>query len=271
MDVVAGIVSYNPDEEKLIKNINAVNYQVDKVVIFDNGSERNLDLKSKLLSTFPNITVLTSNENKGIAYALNRIFDYAKSLSAEYVLTLDQDSVCENNLVKNLKTHFNNVTAICAPAITYRGNKRYSEHGSGVKDVEWVITSASLTSVKAWQSVHGFDETMFIDGVDKEFCFRLRKKGYNILKNYDVHLMHELGSLKCIKLFNRTIYVTHHNPIRNYYMVRNAIYFDRKHYQHSSRAYIAKLLIKTIAFEDKKTKRLLFIGKGIRDGRKMTL
>ena len=43
--VYAGIVTYNPKIERLIENINSIYPQVDKVIVYDNGSENIEDIK----------------------------------------------------------------------------------------------------------------------------------------------------------------------------------------------------------------------------------
>jgi rhamnosyltransferase len=120
-------------------------------------------------------------ENKGIAYALNKCFEKAVSGGYAWNITLDQDSVCEPELVSNLAIHAKSDVAIVSPSIIYRNNEGYAARGmNGVDEVKWVITSASLTNVRAWQAVHSFDEWMFIDGVDIDFCIRTAKAGYRL-------------------------------------------------------------------------------------------
>lgn len=266
--IFAAIVTFNPNIERLNQNIKAIIPQVEKVVIFDNGSMRQDSIRSYFEKEFPNILIISSSENKGIAFALNRLFEYADLHGGEYLITLDQDSVCDDSLVASLRNAMNPNSAICAPAIKYRNNEDYSEKGTGVASVDWVITSASLTSVNCWKEIGGFDEYLFIDGVDKDFCFRLLRAGYSITKNYDVKLEHELGNLRCIKVFGRKIFVTHHAPFRYYYMVRNAIYLDKKLGRHDHYAFIAKLILKTLFFEDNRKEKLMSISKGIHDGHK---
>ena len=141
---------------------------------------------------------------------------------------------------------------IVSPTVIYKDNERYSDLKTDIIDVEWVITSASLTNVSAWVLVNGFDEKLFIDGVDRDFCFRLKKSGFRIVQDNSISILHSLGDLQCRKIFNRTIYVTNHSDKRKYYMARNAIYLDSKHNTHLARKYILKLIGKTMFYEKKK-------------------
>ena len=87
METVAGVVFYNPDIERLKKNITAVAPQVDEVVV-DNSSSNIKDVQ-QLLCLYDNVTVPNNKRNMGIAKALNQLFEYARIHSYEWVLTLD--------------------------------------------------------------------------------------------------------------------------------------------------------------------------------------
>ena len=69
--ICAGIVTYNPDIELLIKNINAISDQVNKVIIVDNGSINWNNWSNRILSK--NVEIIRNRNNDGIAKALNQI------------------------------------------------------------------------------------------------------------------------------------------------------------------------------------------------------
>lgn len=267
LKIYAGIVTYNPDIELLKKNINAIYNQVEEVVIIDNGSENLLKWKKELELKYVRITIISNNQNCGIAKALNQICCFGLKKSYNWVLTLDQDSISPDNLVRCMKENLDNNIAVIAPNIIYKNNEEYIDKSiKGCRDVEWVITSASLTNLLVWEKIKGFDELLFIDGVDRDFCIRANRSGYRIIKDYDICLLHELGNLKCRRYFGRTIYVTNHSKFRKYYMARNVIYLDKKLGLNFKFKYIFKLLLKTMLYENDKIKKIKAISKGIRDG-----
>ena len=268
-NIVAGIVLYNPELVRLRDNIEHIITQVDKVILFDNGSQNTCEIEITIQKFGDSIVLLKNDMNMGVAYALNRLCEWSVGNGYQYILTLDQDSVCPPGVVNVLKKNMGLNVAVSAPNIIYRNNETYAIHKSGAEEAEWVITSASLTSLEAWGKVGGFDEVLFIDGVDRDFCMRVRKYGYHIIKNYEVELMHELGNLKCRKVLGRTIYVTNHSALRKYYMVRNVIYLDKKHGEKRCLSCVTKNLLKTIFFEDMKMVKLKAIYDGVKDGIKM--
>ena len=77
MKCVACIVVYNPDVERLEKNIAAVSKQVDKVYCYDNASSNHSNIK-EIVQKFSNCICIKDNHNVGIAMAVNRVADIAK-------------------------------------------------------------------------------------------------------------------------------------------------------------------------------------------------
>ncbi len=269
-EICAGIVCFNPDIELFRKNIESIANQVEYIVVFDNHSF-NVDEIQNLIETIETVKnkniLIRSNENKGIAYGLNEIFQWAKRNSFSWVVTLDQDSISPPNMVAILSNHVDDKTAIIGPNIAYKSDSNYViDKNIKYAQVAWVITSASLTRVEAWKNIGGFDEWLFIDGVDFDFCVRLRKAGYLIRKSFEVDLLHELGNLQCRKLMGYVIKITNHPPIRLYYMVRNQIYLKYKLGVGHPLKTIIKYTIKVFLFEKNKVQKMRNIAIGIFDG-----
>ena len=250
-NICAGIVTYNPDVNLLNSNIKSIITQIDHLIVVDNGSKNVAEIKKVIDDN--NIIFVANEENKGIASALNQLCEKTIELGSQWIMTLDQDSISPDLLVLKLAENIKDDVAIIAPNIVYKNNESFSDKNThGIKEVEWVITSASLTNLSIWKKLGGFDEKLFIDGVDRDYGIRATRAGYKVLKCYDVKLLHELGNLKCRKRFGRTIYVTNHSAIRKYYMVRNVIYLDKKLQKHDSQSYILKLVLKTLFYEKNK-------------------
>ena len=94
-----------------------------------------------------------------------------------------------------------------------------------------LITSGSSLNLEIFKKIGVFDEQLFIDNVDHEYCFRAIVKGYEIAKLNNILLNHSLGtlgfyrSLKNLKRSPRAL----HSPLRIYYMVRNYFYLKRRY------------------------------------------
>lgn len=96
--VVAGIIAYNPDISRLRENFEAIYSQVDILLIVDNGSS-NYNRIQNLYESRPRICFVSNPGNVGVAKALNIMASKAIELGAEWLLTLDQDSVVADNIM----------------------------------------------------------------------------------------------------------------------------------------------------------------------------
>ena len=100
MKICAGIVLYNPDIDRLIENIDSINMQVKEIVLVDNASKNTQEIQDMILSKYPEIVYIRNKINEGIAKALNQILNYSEKNGYEAFLTLDQDSICNSELVE---------------------------------------------------------------------------------------------------------------------------------------------------------------------------
>ena len=98
--ILAGITLFNPDVARLEENISSIYGQVDRVICVDNGSDNIKNIEDCVLNNWKNITIIKNGKNEGIAKALNQMFEFAIEQQYEYVLTLDQDSVCPDNIIE---------------------------------------------------------------------------------------------------------------------------------------------------------------------------
>ena len=102
--VYAGVVTYNPEIKRLKENISSIQNQVTTVLIFDNGSN-NVDNIQNLILGLANVVFIKSEKNLGIAAALNRLMQWGNDKGYDWMLSLDQDSVCEENFVARMKPY----------------------------------------------------------------------------------------------------------------------------------------------------------------------
>ena len=190
--IFAGIVSFEPDIERLRCNIDAIAPQVCAVVIFDNGSSNYREIRKSI----KNAVLIRSEKNLGIAAALNRLIRWGERKGYKWMISLDQDSVCPTDYVKDMLPLLDlKRVGIAAPVIIDRsiGVVGHSPKGS-YAEVRTCITSGAFNSIAAWCKVSGYDESMFIDSVDFEYCYRLRKHGYRVVQSGKVWLLHEVGN-----------------------------------------------------------------------------
>lgn len=188
--ICSGIVTYNPDVSRLKSNISAIAPQVEEVIIFDNGSN-NLDDVLSFASS--NISIIPSEENKGMAVALNALANEAIKRNYDEILLLDQDSVSTESMVKELSALSAPDVGIVCPCKTDRNSMGEEDTYKEEAEALHTITSGSLVNLSIFEEVGGYDERLFVDWVDLDYCHNLRLHGYRILRASEAVLIHELG------------------------------------------------------------------------------
>lgn len=272
--ISAGIVTYNPDIVVLKNNLESLCPQVAKVFIVDNGSCNVIEIE-KVIKCFSNTSLFQNSVNYGIAQALNRLCRIAYQQKYDWILTMDQDSICDECMVQKLSEYISGEIGILAPRVEFRNSgvlieRTGSKEGVITENIRACITSGSLTNIRAWKEVGGFDEWYFIDHVDNEFCTHLLNKKYEIVRINNAVLYQRAGDMKYITIFGRPILLPYYSTFRNYYICRNTIYYIRKYHRDISlflelRSFIYSQAIKLL-FEKGRWSNLKSSLRGIRDG-----
>jgi rhamnosyltransferase len=217
--------------------------QVDRVLFVDNGSR---DSTGKILEMIRNeapgsVEILSLGENRGIACALNLGVRRALELDYTWVLAMDHDSEADGRMVENLvravREHPEPEKVIIgAPVYIDRGTgeagRIYRYEGwrrrrldpippGGIAAPTVVITSGNLLNVCKFQALGGFDESLFIDYVDHDFCLRAGIAGFHIILCADALLSHSVGEAVSRKFLGFRIFGTNHSPERRYTIGRN--------------------------------------------------
>jgi len=232
MEKIFGVVIlYHPDFQ-IKDNIASYLPFIEKLLVIDNSEPA-----AKISFDFPEdkVIIIADGENKGIAARLNQAASYAVAEGATWLLTMDQDSFFDEDNINRYRQCFD----------AYEGKDKVAMFGVEYEqrpqaihceyfETDMLITSGSLVNLGLLKKLGGFDEALFIDEVDSEYCFRANSKGFKTVKLSNVYLHHSLGiagAYRSLKNFKKSVR-TLHAPIRIYYMVRNSLYVAEK-YKHN--------------------------------------
>lgn len=269
----AGIVTFDPEINRLRDNILSILQQVEKIIIVDNGSQ-NLSQIIKVIEELAQCELICNYQNNGIACALNQIMSYAHKDGIKWVLLLDQDSLCPLNLVEKYKgfIDYPNV-AVITPRIHDINNSKEEKFQGESEEITRFITSGSLNSADVWSEMRGFDEKLFIDMVDYDYAFRLCRAGYRIIRINSIQLTHEIGEMTRFGLGPFTICTYNHSAFRKYYITRNSLYISYIYPEYCNKLLMRLRILKrffiVIFFENDKKNKVLAMKSGYRDYRKM--
>lgn len=275
MNSLAGIVLFHPDMDRLRQNIEAIVDQVHEIVLINNGCE-NLEAVDDIIGEYTNIALINNAGNIGVAAALKQIMEYAIIHGYDWVLTLDQDSVCFPGLMEAYSrwTDIPDAGIFTCNIIdrNFTVDPCFGE-GECIKEITQCITSGSLIRVSAYQETDGFDEQMFIDSVDFDICINMRRHGYKIIRaNYN-GVLHEVGHGRNVKIIFKDYISYNHPASRQYYMARNHKYLVMKYpdefnlLKEKIREIRSEVII--LMYEDHKFEKLKSRWRGLRDARKM--
>lgn len=266
------IVLYNPNIEELAENIASYIDDLDELICIDNSD------KEVCLDTFNSnkIVNIYMGKNIGLARALKYGINYAIKKGAKYVVQFDQDSVLEKNALNILLNVIinDNSIGIVGPNISliYRvGNERvYSQEKKFdklIKDVDWLITSGSILNCDAYIKIGGIDEKLFISGIDRDVCCKMKASNYRIVMCGSCTLYQEAGNTKEVCIFGKKLHPPYLDDKRYYYIFRNELYLRNKYKKvyKNFRTSLFKYLVCIFFFENNKVAKFRSIVKGIKD------
>ena len=279
--VAAIIVSYNPDKN-LLDSVNLLISQVEKIIIVDNGSieEKRKDISSIKDIDNERIEVIFNEENLGIATALNIGVREALKQGFNWILTMDQDSKASKDMVEKMFEVYNNIDkkerkSILSIFPNFVDERIQSiEENSVMNTYEYVdadITSGNLVKAEVFDKVGFFDDSLFIDLVDTDFCMRLNEKNIKMIKVRDAILYHSLGESQSVKSIFGKFNTSNHSALRRYYMTRNRFYIWEKYKDLNSftlnrdKKLFKKEFIKIILGEKDKVNKIKMVFKGYKD------
>ncbi len=270
--ICACIITYNPNLKRLRECIDSIINQVDALVIVDNNSSNKDDIYYKY-NDKSNISIIFNESNLGLSKALNQGMQWAIDHSFEWVLTLDQDSVCSKKLIKSYCEYlkYNNIGIITCRIKDRNSKMTTHKFDEQYKFISSCITSGSLSNVKVFKNVKGYDENLFIDMVDTDYCYTLGENGYKIIMVNYIGLLHELGQSRMHRLFGFRFEVTNHSAERKYTITKNSVYLILKHRLNLFTEFfvIIARFFTVLIYEKDKKKKIKMMAKGIIDGIKM--
>lgn len=226
MQVAAVVIYYNPDYS-VFNNLNTYVNQTERIFIVDNSDIPVDESLIDKIKSYKYVEYISNHKNIGIAAALNMGIKKAIEENFNYVLTMDQDGKATPGMVSELlkiMAASNNIGIVAAEHVDLDSPNRPLKEDS--KEILYTMTNGNLLNLTAYKEIGGYLEELFIDHTDHEYCLRLNKNGYKIIKTSSTFVIHKLGKAKTRKIFNINCYPTFHPPIRLYYRTRNRFYVN---------------------------------------------
>ncbi len=232
------IVTYRPDVARLLDLCGQLVKDGAKIVLVDNTEAPYLE-SGQLLG---GCTLITLGYNSGIAHAQNVGLRAALAEGAAVLFFFDQDSKIWPGFVNCFAAALDigvakvvsplcidDATNVPLPAV------RIGRHGQPIPVhcadaaapylVDIVISSGIAATRSVFDAVGAFDEQLFIDFVDTEWCLRCRAKQIPIYVVPNVVMRHSIGA-RYFRVGPLTI--SEHSAERCYYQIRNCFLLIRR-------------------------------------------
>lgn len=233
--VDAVVVIYNPHVETLLSLIASIAAQVRCVYMVNNGADVDVNIFNE-----ENIRIFNLGDNYGVAYAQNIGLKASLNASSDFVLISDQDTLYPRDfVVKALDDRISTIPSIAAIVPLFIDQISDSNVGGFYKSTMWgarevepidtysdvsqAISSGMIVRASALEVIGLMNVELFIDWVDFEWCWRARSKGFRIVGNADVVIVHQLGD-ESVNIGFRGVNLR--SPTRHYYITRNAFYLS---------------------------------------------
>lgn len=257
MKLAATVILYKPEEigmDTVKANIQSYAFYSDIIYVVDNSPEETM-ANRELASSIGKCVYIYNGNKGGIAGAQNKACRQAIKDGYEWLMTMDQDSIFEPEQIKTYmhlvetyiptdekavsfgpqiknmnqqiywtkQIRFKILSPIKRKILGKRWKPRQALQKPVLEFPEGIIASSNIIKLSAWEEVGGFDEFLFIDEVDLDFCHKLKRLGYRIVKFRDAYLTQFYGA-KTFSILPK--YFGKYSPFRLYYIFRN-MYIQR--------------------------------------------
>ncbi|HEY9344196.1 MAG TPA: glycosyltransferase family 2 protein [Inquilinus sp.] len=282
----AVIVLFHPTAEQVARVVE-LRKHCDNLVVVDNTPQPD----SRLTTLFEeyDITLINEGNKNGIAGAHNRGLASQFERGADAVALIDQDSVMPENyfpVMREICSTLASQPFLVGPRIFEEAVQEYlpvlESNGIAVRQLDmhedagmqrcaFLISSGCVISRAAFAKLGPFDEKLFIDHVDIEYCLRARERNVPLYATPVLTLSHRIGDLRRHKLGPFELMTVNHPWYRRYYNARNAVQILFRYGRRYPIVFILNLsTLKEIFYitllEDAKLAKLTGILLGIVDG-----
>lgn len=276
---ICGVIVTHYPSSTLETNILSLLDQASFVVVVDNGTVGDGKKYLYLIEKISGVHVIYNDTNLGIAAGLNIGVIWARDTGFEWVVTLDQDSRVTHNMFALMLEAYDEFpdkqkVALIAPRyhdetrdefITFASKKHRS---SQYARITTTMTSGNLIKTQMFSLVGFYEERLFIDLVDTEFCLRCGNLGFVILEAQTTWLEHNLGYPSQHRFLWKEVAVGNYSSVRRYYMTRNRMWLYRRYFWRNTSwvfidAYRAvREFLGIIVFEKDRVSKILAILRG---------
>lgn len=227
--ISAIVITFKPDLSRLRALVNGLAIQGVHVLIINNGDAFELSFEDQW-----SVDIFHLGFNAGLGFATNYGVKICSNLGSTHVMLCDQDTLFSKDYISEMTKYFESGFSVLVPRYfdvisgfeaksfkeSHQDHRLLIDHSTPTP-VTQAIASGMIIEIGVFQKQFFFNEELFIDWVDFEWCWRVRAAGLKIGLCESVLIHHTLGD-HCRNIFGKKINLR--NPLRHYYITRNAVF-----------------------------------------------
>lgn len=267
--MIAGVVVFYNPKECEVNHVLGYIEKVDILVAIDNSKESiKATLDRILISYQKKVLYRHFPNNIGLSAGFNYGIKISSENGCDWTLLMDSDSELINDIIEEYKKVNTDKAAVIAPIHIHDRSK--DKPYNGVKEIKWTMTSGCLYNNNIFKELRGFNEDLFVDGLDIDYCYRAREQGYKIVECGNALLRHYPAETQsfCI-LGKKIIKYGKSSPWRYYLQVKALVWIFLRYRHFSDFVFLIWKWIKMVLFFDYKGEYFNNMKKGVVDGIRM--
>jgi len=223
-----------------LASLQRLDYPYIEILVVDNASTDGS--VSAIPQHYPGVTLIESGSNLGYVGGNNLGIKHALACGADYVLILNEDTIVDRQLVRELVAVADSDSAVgvVGPKVYYydmpdviqsvgggftRDGNSFLRGADEVdqgqydepKEVDWISGCAMLVKRRVLEQIGLFDPAFFMSWEDTDYCVRVRRAGYKVMVAPAARLWHKGAPRGEVP-----------TPRMVYYRARNRLLFLRK-------------------------------------------
>lgn len=251
------VLNWNGKEDTLecLESVCKIVYPNFEVIVIDNGSSD--DSVQAVRDSFPEVTVLETNENLGFAGGNNSGIRYALKNGADYIFLLNNDTIVDphilNQFIKVSKTlgdqgilgakiyYFSEPEKIWyAGAKWVKNYAKFIHVGHGcldngrsftmISETDYACGCAFFVSSRLIRTIGMFDERFFLTFEETDLCYRAKKAGYKSYFVPGAKVWHKISSS----------FGGEKSALYTYFLMRNRLLWAEKNLPYPERMILYK-------------------------------
>ncbi|OAJ53992.1 rhamnosyltransferase [Paraburkholderia ginsengiterrae] len=280
------IILFHPSEEQVARAV-AMQSACDRLLVVDNSPLP--DARAAAMLSDAGVALLHYGNRHGIAGAFNHGLSALFEQHVDAVTLFDQDSEVPEGYFAVMRDRCASMSGqafMAGPRIFDENDQRFLpelttsglsvgrlqvEPGAALQRCAFLISSGCVISREAFARLGRFDETLFIDHVDTEYCLRALLCNVPLYVVPSLVLSHRIGARRRHKWGSFELTTMNHAGFRRYYSARNAMQLALQYGLRLPVAVVPNVLtlwqiVQIVLLEQGKLAKLTAIALGVWDG-----